>query len=87
MESQPRETWKEKMIYMKGQQKETPEVKKPEYEVTPEQVGKFIGVFLLGPLLFMVCWNGVIPYLFAIKGINYLQAFCLITMIRFLKLK
>ena len=32
------------MIYMKGQQKETPEVKKPEYEVTPEQVGKFLSL-------------------------------------------
>ena len=26
-------------------------------EVTPEQVGEFIGVYLLGPALFMVCWN------------------------------
>ena len=63
------------------------EDQKPEEVVTPEQVGKFIGIYILGPLLFMVCWNGVIPYLFAINGINYLKAFCLITMIRFLKLK
>ena len=50
------------------------EDQKPEEVVTPEQVGKFIGIYILGPLLFMVCWNGVIPYLFAIKGINYLHS-------------
>lgn len=73
------------MIYMKGQQKETPEeVKKPEYEVTPEQVGKFIGVFLLGPLLLMVCWNGLMPYLFGLKTLNYLHAFCMIVITRFI---
>lgn len=72
------------MIYMKGQQQETPEVKKPEYEVTPEQVGKFIGVFLLGPLLLMVCWNGLMPYLFGLKTLNYIQAFCMIVITRFI---
>jgi len=83
MESKPRETWKEKMIYMKGQKDAPDEIKKPEYEVTPEQVGKFIGVFLLGPLLLMVCWNGLMPYLFGLKTLNYLHAFCMIVIIRF----
>ena len=54
-------------------------------EVTPEQVGEFIGVYLLGPVLFMVCWNYTLPYILGVKGINYLHAFCLIVMIRFLK--
>jgi len=83
MESKPRETWKEKMIYMRGQKDAPDEIKKPEYEVTPEQVGKFIGVFLLGPLLLMVCWNGLMPYLFGLKTLNYLHAFCMIVIIRF----
>ena len=71
------------MIYMRGQNESPDEVKKPEYEVTPKQVGKFIGVFLLGPLLLMVCWNGLMPYLFGLKTLNYLHAFCMIVIIRF----
>jgi len=43
------------MTYIRGLNKEDSDDAKKEYEVTPEQVGKFIGVFLLGPLLLMVC--------------------------------
>ena len=61
------------MTYIRGLNKEDSDDAKKEYEVTPEQVGKFIGVFLLGPLLLMVCWNGLMPYLFGLKALNYLD--------------
>jgi len=72
------------MTYIRGLNKEDSDDAKKEYEVTPEQVGKFIGVFLLGPLLLMVCWNGLMPYLFGLKAINYLHAFYMIVLTRFI---
>ena len=53
--------------------------------ITSEMVGKFIGIYLLGPLLWMFLWNYTMPYIFAVKSINYLHAFCIITMVRFLQ--
>ena len=53
--------------------------------VTSAMVGKFIGVYLIGPLLWMFLWNYTMPYIFGVKAINYLHAFCIITMTRFLQ--
>jgi hypothetical protein len=53
--------------------------------VTAEMVGKFIGIYLLGPLFFMLAWNYVVPYLFAVNGINYLHAFCIIFMVKLIQ--
>tara|TARA_B100000927_G_C16473142_1_gene472330 strand:- start:2589 stop:2819 length:231 start_codon:yes stop_codon:yes gene_type:complete len=72
------------MIYKMDLDKKIHKPDQPEYEVTPEDVGKFIGVFLLGPLLLMVCWNGLMPYLFGLKSLNYLHAFCMIVLTRFI---
>ena len=44
--------------------------KKPKETVTEEQVGKFIGIYLLGPLVVMLCWNFVMPYIFGLKAIR-----------------
>jgi|TARA_B100000035_G_scaffold313497_1_gene327350 hypothetical protein len=67
-------------------QEEEPKVElKSEDLVTAEAVGKFIGIYLMGPLVVMLCWNYVVPYLFALKGINYLHALCIIIIARFLQ--
>lgn len=50
-----------------------------------EMVGKFLGVYLLGPLIIMLAWNYVVPYLFAVKGINYLHAICIVFIAKFLQ--
>lgn len=78
-----------KMIYQFNLKKEDEQPTEqqdetPEY-VTAYQVGNWLGVFVVGPLVFMLCWNYVLPYLFAVKGINYLHAFCIIVILRFLK--
>ena len=54
---------------------------------TEEQVGKFIGIYLLGPLVVMLCWNFVMPYIFGLKAINYLHAAALLIISRFITLK
>ena len=69
---------------LKKKTAEVPEDLK-EQLVTSAMVGEFIGVYLLGPVLWMFCWNYTMPYIFALKSINYLHAFCFITMIRFLQ--
>ena len=61
--------------------------KKPKETVTEEQVGKFIGIYLLGPLVVMLCWNFVKPYIFGLKAINYLHAAALLIISRFITLK
>lgn len=67
-------------------QEDSPKVElKSEDIVTAEAVGKFIGVYLMGPLVVMLCWNYVVPYLFALKSINYLHALCIIIIARFLQ--
>ena len=41
-------------------QEEEPKVElKSEDLVTAEAVGKFIGIYLMGPLVVMLCWNYV----------------------------
>lgn len=72
------------MIY-KFSTNKVEEPNKEVVEVTPEMVGKFIGVYLLGPLFLMLAWNYVVPYLFAVKGINYLHAICIIFIAKFLQ--
>jgi len=51
-------------------------------EVTPEQVGAFIGELILTPLVLMFAWNFTIPALFGLTTISFLQAFGLLIIAR-----
>lgn len=46
----------------------------------------FIAVIfiILGAILFMICWNYVMPYLFGFKTITYVHALCLMTIAKLL---
>lgn len=39
---------------------------------------------ILGAILFMFCWNYVMPYLFGLPTITYIHALCLMTVTRLL---
>ncbi len=39
---------------------------------------------ILGAIIFMICWNYVMPYLFGLPTITYIHALCLMTIAKLL---
>lgn len=39
---------------------------------------------ILGAIIFMICWNYVMPYLFGLPTITYIHALCLMTVAKLL---
>lgn len=39
---------------------------------------------ILGAIVFMICWNYVMPYLFGLPTITYIHALCLMTVAKLL---
>lgn len=47
-------------------------------------IGTIILFVTIGAIIFTLCWNYVIPVIFGLPEITYLQAFCLMMLVNLL---